>query len=117
MFDRVLMHIIQSCEIAFFVSQRRLPVVVPDFSACCCVQAIDPSCAVLVKVGQEGLQRFSTFRLWGLGNEVVVVWKDCPSFELPVIFGRIFEKAVVQGFQPLITRKKNVLSDRFPPSR
>lgn len=58
-FTRILLHVMESRGVARFVGQPRIPEVVPDFSAGCGVEGIDPSGGLAMEVAEEFRERGS----------------------------------------------------------
>jgi hypothetical protein len=56
-----------------------------------------------VEVAEHFGQSFRVFTRWGVGNEMVVVGKDGPSFQMPLVIGSYFEKAALQYVESLGT--------------
>jgi hypothetical protein len=57
-----------------------------------------------VKLAQEGDKRASLRRR--MGDEMVVVWKHCPRFELPMMFGGNLEQGLMQHPQKRTVTEK-----------
>ena len=102
---RILMYIIQSRQIAFLVGQFRFPEIVPNFSAFCLVQSVDPTRRANMKMVEKFRKGFGIL-IRGMTHKVVMVWKHRPGFQLPAIFPSVSKEAVMQGLQFLIRIKE-----------
>ena len=101
---RVLMHIVQTRKITLFVTQPRLPKVVPHFSSRTIVKTIDPVRRPAVKVIQKLTQAFSSISR-RVSNKMIVIRKHSPSLQIPSIPSRVFQKTALQRLQSLISRE------------
>ena len=83
MLHRVRMHIIQSCEIGLLIRNARIPVLKPHFSRRRFIQPIYFLRRRGVQVPDKSPQPRGSRRR--RRDEMIVIWKDCPRFELPLI--------------------------------
>ena len=98
MFYRVLMHIIQSRQVRFLVSQLGIPEVVPHLAPWRIIQSIDPAGGALMEHGQHLRQAVRVSQMAGrMGNKVVMIRKHRPSFELPREVARYGEKSALEN--------------------
>jgi hypothetical protein len=101
MFYRILMNIIQPSEVRLFISQARVPEVMPDTSAWLTVEPIHPTGRFGVEPAEHEREafccRYSDRRV---SNEMIVIGKHRPSFELPTIFLCQFEQPSLKDSQP-----------------
>ena len=98
MFYRVLMHIIQSRQVRFLVSQLGIPEVVPHLAPWRIIQSIDPAGGALMEHGQHLRQAVRVSHMAGrICNKVVMIRKHRPSFELPREVARYGEKSALEN--------------------
>ena len=96
-FHRILMDIIQPCQIRLFKGQPRFSVVVPDFAGRRIVEFVDPLGGFLVQKAEHLRQIFCrVFVRRRMANEVVVVGEDGPCFQTPAGIGSDFQQTTMQ---------------------
>ena len=101
MFHRILMRVIQPRQIGLLVSQSRIPIIEPDFSARRLVKAIDPFRGLFVQQREHGAEVASVGLVdRRVRNEVVMIREHCPSLQLPAEIARQPQKTTMQHCQP-----------------
>jgi len=109
--DGILVHVMEACKVALFKSDSGLPVVAPNPAVLLLILCIDPCGAVLMEIGNKAGQRGGTriFSVGAVTNEMVVVGKNSPSIEMPLVFPRISQKAVTQDTETVRSIKDMLL--------
>ena len=106
MAHRILMHVIQAREIALFVSQPRVPVVVPVRAPRRAVEFVDESRSARVKLRHKRAQT-SRIRIdrRRFSDKMNVIREHRPSLQCPAVFLRQREELIVNELQPLPSAK------------
>ena len=80
--DGIVMHVVQSSQIGTLVGEPGFALVVPDLAALGAVVTIDPASSAGVQFAQNVGERIGIVAR-RVGDEVIVIGKNGPSFELP----------------------------------
>ena len=106
MTHRILMHVIQARKIALFVSQSRVPVVVPVRAPRRVVEFVDESRSGGVKLRHKRAQT-SRIRIGRrrFSDKMNVIREHRPRLKSPAVFLRQREELIVNELQPLPSAK------------
>src|SRR5260370_19474771 len=106
MLHRVLVHVVQACQIRFLVGQPCLAEIEPHLAGWRTVELVDPTSSLYVQHTEHvrevgGVSRVSR----RMSNEVVMVGKHGPRFELPAEVWRHGEQPAMQNPQTVSASK------------
>ncbi len=99
--DRIVVRVVQACEVALLIGETRVAITVPDFASGFAVLFVQPNGRSGMKRVQHWLEAIRVFRC--AGDEVIVICHDCPCFQLPAKGDRLFEQGLQQEI-PLLGR-------------
>ncbi len=110
---RVVMNVMESCEIRLLIRQQRLSKVVPDLAPCRPVKAVYPLGCLLMQVSQHMRKAGSSLcAIRRSGDEMAVVREHHPCFELPSEITGQFQQAAMQNRQPFTAAEVVLLEIR-----
>jgi hypothetical protein len=102
----VLMNIIQPAKIRSLVSQPRFPEVMPHRSIRHLVCAVNPDCHSGMQFAKNRRKTLGRFLGWRMRDEVIMIRKNRPRFEMPIRFAEQFHHTALKNIQTFGIREE-----------
>jgi hypothetical protein len=92
----VLVNVIQARQVRALVGETAFPIVMPDLSRASTVKTVNPGGGLGVQFAENVRQISGAICGWAVSNEVIVIGKNGPGFQVPSGFCEEFQEAALQ---------------------